>query len=73
MRSVHVCIGHDYDLMIASILDVEVLFYSCSKSGYHGLDFLAAEDFVQPRLLHIEDLALERQYCLKCTVSRLFG
>ena len=71
VRTVHVCIRHDDDLVIAGLLEFEVLPDAASDGCDHRPDLFVREDLVDSRSLHVEDLALERQDGLERPVSTL--
>ena len=86
MASVHVGIGHQDDLVIARAADVErvlVLLFvrilplpSDARPQRHDKrpDFIAGQHLVEPRLFHVQDLALQRKNGLKFPVpSHLRG
>ncbi len=65
MGTVDVGIRHDDDLVIAELCDVEIIAVALGESapegGDHGLDLRVREDLVDAGLLHIQDLAPDRQ------------
>ena len=73
MRAVDIGVGHDHDLVIAQLLEIEFV----AQPGAHRLDqrahFLRGNDPVEARTLDIEDLALERQDRLRLAVAALLG
>ena len=74
MGAVDVGVGHDHDLVIAQLLEVELL---AADAGAERLDqradFLRAEHPVEARALDVEDLALQRQDRLVLAVAALLG
>src|SRR5207253_5044884 len=77
---------HQDDLVVAGAGDVEgflvllagvAVFPRAPDARPEGHDqdpdFLAGEHLVEPRLLHVEDLALERQDGLEAPVAALLG
>ncbi len=74
MRAVHVGVRHDHDLVIAQLLDVEVV---ASDAGAHRLDeradFLGTEHPVEAGTLDVEDLALQGKDRLDVPVAALLG
>src|SRR5438876_1887001 len=58
-------------LVVARIVEVEVLPHAGSDRRDHGPDLLVREDLVDPGLLHVEDLAAEGQDRLIAPVPRL--
>ncbi len=78
MRSVHVGIGHDYDLVVGQFRDVDFLGIVVGADRYaqcteHGRDFGIVEDFVIHRFLHVEDFTSQWQDGLELAVAALFG
>ena len=61
MRAIHVGIGHDDDLVIPQLGDVEIFVDAGSKGRDHGADLRIAQDPVQSCLFHVQDLSAERQ------------
>ncbi len=74
MRAVDVGVGHDDDLVVAQLLDVEVV---AADAGAHRLDqradLAAAEHPVEARALDVEDLAAQRKDRLEMAVAALLG
>ena len=71
---VHIRVGHQNDFVIAQTAGIEiVLADSRSQGGNDGANFLVTQHLVVPRLLHIQDLALERQDGLIAAVAALLG
>ena len=59
--AVDVSVGHDYDLVIACVLQLAVLHaHSGPNRSYHCADFRVRQDFVDARFLDIEDLTAQR-------------
>ena len=74
MRSIHIRISHDNDLVIPELLDVKIrLFHTRTQSRNDQTDLLALQDLIEARLLDIEDLAFKGKHSLKSAVSGLFG
>jgi len=74
VRAVHVGVGHDDDLVVARLLDVELVVADArADGGDHRADFLVAEHPVEARLLDVEDLAAQRQDGLELAVAALLG
>ena len=61
MRAVHIGIGHDDDLVVAELVHIEIVTDARAEGHDHRADGLAGEDAVDAGLLHIEDLAAERE------------
>ena len=83
---VHVGIGHHDDLVVPGAANIEGFLVVLPFLGILTLapdagpeghdqhpDLLVREHLVEPRLLHVENLALERQNRLKLPVAALFG
>src|SRR5215203_2233724 len=62
---INVSVGHDDDLVVARLPDVEGLPHSGAYSADHGLYLDVGEDLVDIRLLDVEDLAPQGQYRLE--------
>src|SRR6185436_11500015 len=74
VRAVHIRVGHDDDPVVAELLDVEVLDPdAAAERGDHRLDLVAAEHLVEPGLLDVQNLPLERQDGLEATIASLLG
>ena len=71
MSSVDVGICHDDDLVVAELVEIEILTNIASESRDHVLDLFGAEDSVESCLLNVEDLTSERQNCLALSVTSL--
>ncbi len=59
--------------MVAQFREVHVVVETGPDGGDHGPDGVVAEHLVSPGLLHVEDLAPERQDGLRATVSAHLG
>ena len=74
VRAVDVGVGHDHDLVIAQLLDIELLVPDRRAQRLdQGPDFLGAEHAVEARALDVENLALERKDRLIVAVAALLG
>src|SRR6478609_573085 len=71
--AVDVGIGHEHDLVVAQLGDVEVLANAGAEGGDHGLDLGIAERLVQPGTLDVQDLAAQRQDGLGLRVAAALG
>ena len=69
--AIDVGVRHDDDAVVAELREIEVLLDTRTKRGDQDLDLLVLEHFVEPGLLHVEDLAFERQDGLKMPVPAL--
>ena len=68
--AVDVGVRHDDDLVVAELLDVEVVADSAADGGDERLHFLVLEHLVEPGALDVEDLAADRQDRLRHRVAR---
>src|SRR5215207_609690 len=71
MTSVHVGVGHDDDLVVTGLPDVEGLPHPGAYSADHGLYLDVGEDLVDIGLLDVEDLAPQGQYRLEVPLPAL--
>lgn len=73
MRSVHVGVGHDDDLMVTELLDVDVFVpHSASEGGDETLDLQVGQNLIVCSLLDVESFP-SREYRLKAAVPSLLG
>src|SRR6476620_2947999 len=73
VHAVDVGIGHQHDLVVAGLVDVEVLADARAERGDERLDLVVGEDLVDARLLDVEDLAADGQDRLRVRVAGLRG
>ena len=74
VRAVHVGVGHQDDLAVAQLGGIEIVLADAgAQRRDHGANFFVAEHLVVARLLHVQDLALERQDGLEAPVAALLG
>ncbi len=76
--AVHVGIGHDDDLVVAELLEVEGAFAFAvadagADGGDHGADFGVLEHLVEAGLLDVDELAADREDGLEAPVAPLLG
>ena len=71
MRAVHVCIGHDDDLAVAALREVKLLADARAERRDHRADLGIGKDLVEACLLHVEDLAAQREDRLEPSVASL--
>lgn len=71
--AVDVGVRHQDDLVIAELLDVEVLVDPGAEGRDQRLDLLVLQDLVDPRLLDVEDLASDREDRLVLRVASGLG
>ncbi len=77
MRTVHIGIGHNDNLVVAKLADIKVVAVSLRKTASkgidHGLDLGIGKDFVNAGFFYIQNLASNRQDGLEMAVSGGFG
>ena len=74
VRAVHVRVGHDDDLAIAELGEIEIVFADAgSQRRDQGANFFVAQHLVEPRLLHVQDFSAQRQDGLVAAVAALLG
>ena len=76
MGAVDVGVGHDDDPVVAQLRDVEAVADPLdpgAEGDDQGADVLARDDLVQAGLLHVQELAAQRQDCLEAAVATLLG
>ena len=61
MGSIHIGIGHDDDLVVTKLGNIEIVMNAGTKCCDHGFDLRIAVDPVQSGFLYIQDLASQRQ------------
>src|SRR4029077_2245506 len=72
VASVDVSISHNYDAVIAQLVDVEVVASdAAAQRSNERPDFRGRQHFIEARLLDIQDLALERQDGLRAPIAAL--
>src|SRR5215216_2910104 len=71
--AVHVGVGHDDDLVIARLRDVELLADPGADRRDQRLDLLVRQHLVDAVLLDVDDLAAQRQDRLGVAVAALLG
>src|SRR6266404_593091 len=72
--AVDVGVRHDDDLVVAQLLDVELLVADAgAERGDQRADLLAAQHLVEAGALDVEDLAAQRQHGLEFAVATLLG
>ena len=72
MRSVHIGICHNDNLMIAKLCNIKILVDSCSEGSDHCLYFCIGIDFIKTGFFYIQNFTSERKNCLRCTISCCF-
>ena len=73
MGTVHVGIGHDDDLVVAQLVNIELLAYAGAQAHHQGIELVVAVDLVRPGLLHVEHLAPHGQNGLEPAVPAVDG
>ena len=73
VRTVDIGIGHDDDLVVARLVDVELLVDSRTNGRDERGDGVAREGAVLLHALHVEDLATQGEHCLDGAVTRHLG
>ena len=74
MRAIDIGVGHDDDLVVAQLPDVEFIPPDAgAKGGDQRANFLAAQHPVKARAFHVQDFALERQDRLVGPAAALLG
>ena len=71
VAAVHVRVGHEDDLVIAQLADVELVVDAGPDRGDHGGDLLRREHLVEAGLLDVQDLPAQRQDRLRAPVAPL--
>ena len=74
MRAVDIGVGHQDDLVIAQLGQIEIVAADAgAERGDQRADLLGAQHLVEARALDIEDLAAQRQHRLEFAVAALLG
>src|SRR3546814_4451081 len=74
VAAVHIGVGHDDDLVVAQLVDVELVAADAgAERGDQGADLLRGQHLVEARPLDVEDLAAQRQNRLVLAVAALLG
>ena len=73
VRAVDVGVRHQDDLVVAQLLDVELVADAGAERGDQRLDLGVLQHLVDARLLDVEDLAAQRQHRLRRAVAALLG
>ena len=69
MRTIHIGIGHDNDLVVTQFCNIEVFMDTRSESSDHGFDLGISIDFIQSRFLHVQNFSTQWKDCLCRTAS----
>ena len=73
MASIHIGIGHDYDLVIAQLLQVEGLAEAGTQCCDYRLQLIVVHNLLFLYFLYVEHLAPQRQDSLGAAVPALLG
>ena len=74
MRAVDIGVGHDDDLVVAELGEIELVMADAgAERGDQRADLLAPQHLVEARPLDVEDLAAQGQHRLEGAVARLLG
>ena len=73
MVAVDVGVGHQHDLVVAQLVEVELLVDAGAERGDDRLDLGVGQHLVDAGLLDVEDLAADRQDRLDPRVAALLG
>ena len=73
VRAVYVRVGHDDDLVVARLLYVQLVADAGAQGADDGEDLVVGEHLVYARLVHVDDLAAQRQDGLEAAVAGLLG
>ncbi|MNJ11609.1 hypothetical protein D3C77_57880 [compost metagenome] len=74
VRTIDVRIRHDDDVVVTQLVRVVlVATYAAAQCRDQGAHLLRGDHLVETGLLHVQDLALERQYGLVLAVATLLG
>ena len=74
MRAVDIGVGHDDDLVVTELGEIELVVTDAgAERGDQRADLLARQHLVEAGPLDVEDLAAQRQHGLEGTVARLLG
>ena len=72
MRPIDVGVGHDDDLVVTELAEIELLADPRADCRDQRLNLFVAKHLVDARPLHVQDLAADRQDRLEPGVTRLF-
>ena len=77
MSAVHIRIGHDNDLVIAKLADIEIISVALGKAATegvdHGFDLCVGQNLVNACLFHVQNLTTDGKNSLEITVSCCLG
>ena len=69
MSTIHIGIGHNNNLVVTKLTDIEILINTGTKRCDHCLNLGVSKNSVKTRLLHIQNFSTKRKNCLCRTVS----
>ena len=69
--AVDVGVGHQHDLVVAEVVDLELVRNPGADRRDQRLDLVVGENLVDPALLDVDDLAAQRQHRLRVPVAPL--
>ena len=76
MRSVHIRIRHNNNLVIPQLGDIKIISIALGKTAAKGIDHCfdlrICKNFINTCFFHIQNLTANGQNCLKCTISCSF-
>ena len=73
VTAVDVGVGHGHDLVVADLVDVEVIADARAHRGDEVANLFKGEHLVEPSLLDVEDFAAQRQDGLRLAVASALG
>ena len=73
MLAVDVGVGHQHDLVVPQLVDVELVLDAGAEGGDERLDLVVLQHLVDARLLDVDDLAADGQDRLGARIAALTG
>ena len=71
MLTVHIGISHENDLVVAGLLQVEIVANTGAEGRNHSLNLSIGKRSVKASTLHVEDLTAQRQNSLAVWITPL--
>ena len=71
MLTVHIGICHENDLVVASLLQVEIVADTGAEGRNHSLNLSIGKRSIEAGTLHVEDLTAQRQNGLAVWIAPL--
>ena len=71
MLAIHIGIGHENDLVVASLLQVEIVADTGTEGRNHSLNLSIGKRSIEAGTLHVEDLTAQRQNGLAIWIAPL--